>query len=63
MQLCCGGGRCNRIFITDRNTYIIQGKMVEEEVKNRLNLLPNESAVEIPKELMEEFIQKFSKKE
>jgi hypothetical protein len=51
------GGGCPAAYVTDRNTFVVQGKIVTdpEALSGLVNLAPDETVVEIPKELLQYF--------
>lgn len=53
----CGGGRCPRAFITEEGELIVQGILVDPEVKAQLDPLSNEEVVRLPKEVVQELLR------
>ncbi|GAA0944916.1 hypothetical protein [Nonomuraea longicatena] len=53
------GGGCPAAYDTDRRTFIVQGKIVSdpEALAGLVNLAPDETVVEIPKELLRYFTE------
>jgi hypothetical protein len=47
----CTGGSCPTVYLTDRNTYVVQGYTVTAEAAG-LDLPAGEQLVEIPAELL-----------
>jgi hypothetical protein len=47
-------GQCPTLYATDRGTYVVQGKIVNdaEALGDLRHVLPEEAFVEIPKELL-----------
>lgn len=52
----CGNGPCPAVFETENNTIIVQGFHVEPDAMG-LHLPPGESAVEIPRYILEQAIR------
>ncbi|MBT2208569.1 hypothetical protein KLI87_10690 [Actinomadura sp. NEAU-AAG7] len=48
----CGNGPCPAVYETENNTIVVQGFVVDPE-KVDLSLPPGESAVEIPRYILE----------
>jgi len=52
LHLCCGGGRCPRVFVNKQGDFIVQGYQVNSYLKKQLNPLENEEVVLLPKDLV-----------
>lgn len=52
---------CPTVYETDRGTYVMQGKKLNPEEKSLFNVPQEEDVVELPAELISQFVQKFSK--
>jgi hypothetical protein len=51
----CSGGSCPTVYLTDRDTVVVQGYMVEqEEAAGSVSLPAGESLVEVPRSLLVE---------
>ncbi|MEV6862357.1 hypothetical protein AB0M44_15345 [Streptosporangium subroseum] len=55
-----GNGECPAVYMTDRGTIVVQGKIIEdrEALGDLVNLAADETAVEIPQELLPFFPQR-----
>jgi len=50
----CNGGSCPTVYATDQGTYVVQGAVVTDpEALAALNLPAGETAVEVPRELLD----------
>lgn len=49
-----GGGNCPALYATDRDTYVVQGKIVTdpEAIADLQHVLADETIVEIPRNLL-----------
>lgn len=55
---------CPAIYETDRRTYIVQGKRLSKEERKVFSVPDNdEELVEVPHELINEFVKSFSEDE
>lgn len=53
-----GGGGCPALYATERDTYVVQGWNIEAGDTAQLRqLAPNESGVEIPTNILEQYHQ------
>ena len=52
---------CPTIYSTEDGTYVVQGKKVDEKIKKELGVPPEETLVEIPAEVMENFMESLNK--
>lgn len=49
---CCTGGCCPKVYRTDRDTFVVQGNMVNAEDARQFSLASHEVIVEIPEALV-----------
>jgi hypothetical protein len=49
---CCSGGFCPKVYKTDRDTFIVQGNIVDTQDAGQFSLGPHEGIVEIPAALV-----------
>jgi hypothetical protein len=49
----CGGGSCPTLYATDRDTYVVQGYTLEGHIARELALAEGETAVEVPRSMIE----------
>lgn len=54
----CAGGTCPTIYETNNNTFVIQGKILDQNEKKKLNIPIDEDVVEIPIEFLKSFLIK-----
>ncbi|MGH2690785.1 MAG: hypothetical protein ACRDKW_18540 [Actinomycetota bacterium] len=53
----CSGGTCPTVYETVRGTYVVQGYVVaDQEALTALDLPAGESAVEVPADLLRDFV-------
>jgi hypothetical protein len=53
----CGGSACPRIYQTERDTYVICGLPVSDDIKAQISLNASEDAVEIAGSLIENLLK------
>ena len=56
ISACGSRGECPQVLETDRGTYIVQGKVLDDEAKSTVSPPEGENAVEIPKALLENLL-------
>lgn len=50
---CCEGNDCPAVYETDRDTYLVQGKVISDQsVLTQLGMPAGETAVEIPRSII-----------
>ena len=54
----CTGGPCPGVFQTEQNSFVMQGRFLPSSVLEQLHLASDETAVELPAEVVLEFIAK-----
>lgn len=55
----CGGGRCPRVFLTDKGDFIVQGLLVDTELRDQLDPLESEEIVRLPREVVDELLRHY----
>lgn len=55
----CGNGLCPGIIVTDRNTVIIQGRVLPKDDKAQLTVPEHEDVVEISREVFDDLLGQF----
>ena len=53
----CGGGACPKIFIDDNGDALVQGYLVDDTTKIKMNLNDDEDVVFVPKSIIQELIK------
>jgi|HubBroStandDraft_1064217.scaffolds.fasta_scaffold993751_2 hypothetical protein len=56
----CSGGECPTIYRTDRNTFVIQGNLVNSSDVTDLQVPSHEGLVEIPETLVQALASKLA---
>ena len=57
----CSSGPCPAVFKTDKNSFVVQGRLVPPDVLEQLVLAQDETAVEIPSEIVEGLLAKLGR--
>lgn len=57
---CANGKTCPAVYKSDRDTFVIQGSVLEAVTHAALGIPAGEDAVEVPRELIEELLANIS---
>ena len=52
----CADRTCPAIYRTDRNSFVMQGKFLSDDVISQLKLADDETAVEVPADVVEQLL-------
>ena len=55
----CANGMCPGIIVTDRNTVLVQGRVLAKDDKAQLTVPGHEDVVEIPREVFDDLLSQF----
>jgi hypothetical protein len=57
---CQGGKTCPTVYASDRDTFVIQGFVLDTDVHTSLGIPSGEEAVEVPRALIEQLLAQIS---
>lgn len=58
----CGNGMCPGILVTDRDSVLVQGRILSEAAKAQLKVPGHEDVVEIPLSVFEDLVGQYRRR-